>query len=84
MIASSLVGITFWHVLYYKAIRGLGTIVADGVLMSSPAITIVGSALILGEHMTVLQAIGGSIIAGGSILLVVAQGRYRGAPGSIN
>jgi drug/metabolite transporter (DMT)-like permease len=75
VIASSLVGITFWHVLYYKAIRGLGTIVADGVLMSSPAITIVGSAWILGEHMTVLQAIGGSIIAGGSILLVVVRGR---------
>ncbi len=77
VIASSLVGITFWHVLYYKAIRGLGTIVADGVLMLSPAITIAGSALVLGEHMTLLQAIGGIIIAGGSILLVVAQGRFH-------
>jgi drug/metabolite transporter (DMT)-like permease len=77
VIASSFIGITFWHVMYYRAIRGLGTLVSDGVLMTSPFLTAVGSAFFLGERLSALQSVGGSILAGGGVLLVMAWGRHK-------
>lgn len=78
LVASSFVGITFWHVLYYRAIKGVGAVVSDGVIMVSPFLTVVGSAFLLGETLTVLQAIGGVVLVGAGILLVVAHGRVTG------
>jgi EamA-like transporter family. len=75
LIASSFIGVTFWHVMYYRALKGVGAVVSDGVLMVSPFLTVAGSAFILGETLTLLQAIGGSILVGGGIFLVVAHGR---------
>ena len=75
LIASSFIGVTFWHVMYYRVLKGVGAVVSDGVLMVSPFLTIAGSAFILGETLTPLQAVGGSILVGGGILLVIAHGR---------
>ena len=75
LIASSFIGVTFWHVMYYRALKGVGAVVSDGVLMVSPFLTVAGSAFVLGETLTPLQAVGGSILVGGGILLVIAHGR---------
>lgn len=73
--ASALVGITFWHVMYYKALKGVGAIVSDGVLMISPFLTVAGSAYFLGETLSPLQAFGGFVLVCGGVLLVIAHGR---------
>lgn len=75
---SSLVGVTFWHVMYYRALKGVGAIVADGVLMVSPFLTVGGSAYLIGEKLTVPEAIGGSVLVASGILLVVAHARVTG------
>jgi len=77
VIASSFIGITLWHVIYYRAIRGLGTLVSDGVLMTSPFLTVLGAAFFLGESLTALQGVGGSVLAGSGVLLVIARGRHQ-------
>lgn len=73
--ASSLVGVTFWHVMYYRALKGLGAIVSDGVLMASPFLTVVGSSYFLGETLSPIQAVGGFVLVGGGVLLVIVHGR---------
>jgi len=73
--ASSLIGITFWHVMYYRALKGVGAIVSDGVLMISPFLTVAGSAYFLGETLSPLQAFGGFVLVCGGVLLVIAHGR---------
>ncbi|MCL5885317.1 MAG: DMT family transporter [Deltaproteobacteria bacterium] len=75
LIGSSLIGIAFWHVLYYRSLKDVGAVVSDGVLMASPFLTIAGSAVLLGERLTALQFVGGVAVVGAGILLVVAHGR---------
>ncbi len=80
--ASSLAGITFWHVMYYHALKGVGAIVADGVLMVSPFLTVAGSAYLLGETLSALQTVGGSLLVASGVLLVVAHGRAAAGVGA--
>lgn len=75
LIGSALIGIAFWHVLYYRSLKDVGAVVSDGVLMASPFLTIAGSAVLLGERLTTLQFVGGIAVVAAGILLAVAHGR---------
>jgi len=70
---SSLLGLAFGHVLYYKAIHGLGAVIASGMLMAMPFVTLAVAWLFLGEGMTPLQFLGGAGVVVGGGLLVKAQ-----------
>ncbi|GMV93284.1 MAG: hypothetical protein AMXMBFR82_30620 [Candidatus Hydrogenedentota bacterium] len=74
---SAISGIAFAHVLYYRAIQGMGAIVSTGLQMATPFVTLLGATLILSERMTTLQAIGGLLVVAGGVMLVVAQSRVR-------
>jgi drug/metabolite transporter (DMT)-like permease len=75
---SAITGIAFAHVLYYRAIQGMGAIVSTGLLMATPFVTLFGATLFLSERLSVLQAIGGLLVVIGGVMLVVAQSRVRG------
>lgn len=74
---SAITGIAFAHVLYYRAIQGLGAIVSTGLHMATAFVTLLGATLFLAERMTPLQATGGIMVIGGGIMLLVAQSRVR-------
>jgi len=75
---SAITGIAFAHVLYYRAIQGMGAIVSTGLLMATPFVTLVGAVLVLSERMSMLQAVGGLLVVAGGVMLVIAQSRIRG------
>jgi drug/metabolite transporter (DMT)-like permease len=75
MIASGFIGVAIPHVMYYIGIKGLGAIIADGLLLATPFATLVLSILFLNEKMTIWQIAGGASIVAGSVLLVIAKGR---------
>ena len=75
VIASAVSGIAVAHVLYYRAIHGLGAIVSTGLLMATPFVTLAGSQLLLREQLSALQISGGLTVVGGGVMLVLAQGK---------
>jgi len=67
---TAMVGIAMGHVLYYRGIHRLGPVVASGVLLGTPFITMLGAWLALGERMTPLALLGGlGVVAGGGFLV---------------
>ncbi len=74
---SAVTGIAFAHVLYYRAIQGMGAIVSTGLQMATPFVTLLGAMLILSERMTFTQGTGGLMVVAGGVMLVVAQSRVR-------
>ena len=63
-----LIGIAFGHVLYHRGIHRLGPVVASGVLLVTPFLTYLGSAIFLKESMTAMQLAGGaSGVVGGAL-----------------
>lgn len=74
---SAVTGIAFAHVLYYRAIQGMGAIVSTGLQMATPFVTLLGAMLILSERMTFIQGAGGLMVVAGGVMLVVAQSRVR-------
>ncbi len=77
VILSAVTGIAFAHVLYYRAIQGLGAIVSTGLQMATPFVTLLGAILVLSERMTVLQSLGGLLVVAGGVMLVLAQSHLR-------
>ena len=77
LILSAVTGIAFAHVLYYRAIQGLGAIVSTGLQMASPFVTLLGATVFLSERMTVLQGLGGVLVVAGGFMLVLAQSHLR-------
>ena len=70
LVGTAFVGIAMGHVLYYRGIHRLGPVVASGVLLGTPFITMTGAWLGLGERMTTLELIGGlGVVAGGAFLV---------------
>jgi len=70
VVLSALLGIAFAHVMYYRAIHGLGAIISTGLLMATPFVTLLGAWLGLHETISALQLGGGvTIVVGGAFLL---------------
>ena len=70
LIASALIGVAFGHVFYHRGIHRLGPVVASGVLLVTPFLTYLGSAIFLKESMTAMQLAGGvSVVVGGALLV---------------
>jgi drug/metabolite transporter (DMT)-like permease len=73
IVISALLGVAFGHVLLYRAIHGLGPVVASGMLMATPLITLTGAAAVLGEKMSSVELRGGLGVVLGGVLLVLAK-----------
>ncbi len=73
VVASGMLGIAFAHVLYYTGILRLGAVVASGIPMISPFLTLLAATIFLGETTGLLETIGGIVIVGGGALLVLAR-----------
>ncbi len=80
LIVSAFLGIAFGHVLYYRGIRRLGAIVASGILLTSPFVTLAISALFFGEGMTVVQFLGGVAVIIGGVFLLKAKAQVKPVP----
>jgi drug/metabolite transporter (DMT)-like permease len=81
---SAVLGIAFAHVLMYRAIQGLGSIVTSGGALITPFFTYLCAAAFLGERLNGQQWLGGCILVAGGGLLVFARWRdvARAAPES--
>ncbi|HOX36746.1 MAG TPA: DMT family transporter [Candidatus Brocadiia bacterium] len=75
IVVSALIGIAFAHVLYYRAIQGLGAVISTGLMMATPFVTLLGAALFLGEKTTPLQLAGGLAVVAGGVMLAVSNSR---------
>ena len=73
VVLSGLLGIAFAHVLYYRGILRLGAVVASGIPMISPFLTLLGATLVLGETIGTLETVGGIVIVMGGVGLVLAR-----------
>jgi len=73
LVLSALLGVALAHVMYYRAIHGLGAIISTGLLMATPFVTLSGAWLGLGERIMLLQFAGGATIILGGILLILAR-----------
>lgn len=73
IVLSGIIGIAMGHVLLFHAIHRLGPVVTEGGIMSTPFITYLGAALVLGERMTAMQWCGGLLLITGGALLVGAK-----------
>jgi drug/metabolite transporter (DMT)-like permease len=70
---SGWVGIALGHVMYYRAVRSLGPVAAEGSLALMPFLTAVLAGLVLGEHMRASQWVGGSLLVISSMILVFTR-----------
>ncbi|MCC6699063.1 MAG: DMT family transporter [Candidatus Hydrogenedentes bacterium] len=77
LVLSAITGIAFAHVLFYRAIQGLGAIVSTGLQMSTPFVTLLGATVFLSERLTFLQSVGGVLVVAGGFMLVLAQSHLR-------
>ena len=75
LVLSGLLGISFAHVLIYRAILSLGPIVTVGGASLVPLLTAGGAWLVLGERMRLMQWSGGAILLAGCFCLVFAKTR---------
>ncbi len=75
LIVSALLGVTFGHVLLYRAIHGLGPVVTSGLAMVQPLVTFTAAHIVLGEEMVSTALAGGMTIIAGGVLLVLAKAR---------
>ena len=72
LVASAFIGIAISHVMYYASIRRLGVSMSSGILQLQPIFTAVGSMLIFGEQLTLLQWTSGIVGVGGAVLMLSA------------
>jgi drug/metabolite transporter (DMT)-like permease len=77
LMLSAMIGIALGHVLYYRGIHRLGPIVASGILLITPFVTYVIAALFLGETLSTIQWIGGTLVVVGGGLLVLARAQIE-------
>ncbi len=70
LIVSALVGVSFSHVLLYRAIHVLGPVVANGASCLQPFLTALGAWLFLDEILFPSQWIGGCLLVGSCIVLL--------------
>jgi len=77
LIGSGMLGVTFGHVFYFRALHRLGPIVCSGVMLATPFVTYLGAALLLGEKLTGLQFLGGVWVVVGAAVLLMTRRRME-------
>lgn len=80
LVASALTGITAAHGLYYIAVRRIGVAISDLTLTATPFVSLIASALLLGERFGPVQWAGGLILVAGSGLALRSQHRLAHPP----
>jgi len=73
IVVSSLFGIAFGHVLYYVAIKGIGAMIPNLMLLATPFIVLSLSTHIFGEKMSLLQVFFGVILLMGCAFAIWSQ-----------
>jgi len=79
LVISGFLGVTTAHVMYHRGIHALGPVIANGMLLATPLVTIVGAILFLDESMTLLQIAGATLVLAGGTFLFAAKNRGGGA-----
>ena len=79
LVVSAMLGIAFGHVLYYRAIHGIGPVVTNGITLIGPLFTYLLAALFLGERLSPIQLLGGLAVIAGGYALVRAKAQLRRA-----
>ena len=77
LVGTGFVGIAMGHVLYHRGIHRLGPIVASGVLLATPFVTLLGAWVVLKEQPTALGLSGGLAVVAGGACLVWAKARLE-------
>ena len=77
LVGTAFVGIAMGHVLYYRGIRRLGPVVASGVLLGTPFVTLLVAWLALDERMAALELAGGLAVVLGGACLIRARARLE-------
>jgi len=67
---SGILGIGAGYTFYFTAIPGIGVTVASSLGLLIPLVTAVFSYMILGELLTVIQAVGGAVLIAGCYLII--------------
>lgn len=75
MILSAVLGIAIGQVLLYRAIYAVGPIITEGVFSLVPFIAALAAYVVLGERLSGLQWVGGTVLALSSLALVLAKAR---------
>jgi drug/metabolite transporter (DMT)-like permease len=73
IIVSSLLGIAFGHVLYYVAIKKIGAMIPNLMLLATPFVVLSLSSYIFHEKMSALQIMSGIILLTGSAVSIWSQ-----------
>lgn len=76
LLLSAVIGIASAHTLFYMAIERLGVAISSSTQLVSPFLTFLWAFLFLGERLTSLKWLGGSILLGGGLLLVWSQTHF--------
>jgi len=79
LVVSAMLGIAFGHVLYYRAIHGIGPVVTNGITLIGPLFTYLLAAVFLGERLSGMQLLGGLAVVAGGYALVRAKAQLRRA-----
>jgi len=77
LVISAFIGISAAHGMYYVALQRLGVAVPAIVMLATPFVSIMVSAIFLGERFTALQWIGGLTLLGGAALALLSRQRMR-------
>ena len=80
LILSAYIGIAAAHGMYYVALQRLGVAVSSITMLLAPFVTILGSALTLGERLSALQWAGGLVLTGGAMSALWTRYRLRRIP----
>jgi drug/metabolite transporter (DMT)-like permease len=80
VVVSAVVGIAMAHGMYYAAVQRIGAAVSMLMLSVTPFVTIIGSAIVLGERFSLGQWIGGCVLVLGATVAMTAQQRLPHHP----
>ncbi len=78
--SSTLLGISFGHILMYYSVKRLGASITSSVQTLTPFVTAVIAIGVLGELMNLEQWGGGIVMVVGALILIVTQPRPESAP----
>ncbi len=73
MLALGILGTGFAYIWYYRLMAIAGSAIANSVTYLSPVVAVLAGALVLGEHVTWNQSLGGVIVILGA---AISQGRF--------
>lgn len=80
LVLSAMLGITFSHILLYKAIHALGPVVTQGSTCAQPFLISLAAWLILHESMTSLQWCGGIVLIASCFAMILLKTRGPRTP----